>query len=178
MKHIPNVLTITNMMLGLASVLFLLQVNHPHKPLIVTSFILLGGVVDFFDGFLARKLNAVTEIGKQLDSFADLITFGIAPVALVNYLGNWGHSVLIITSSLLFVAAGAYRLARYNLGDFSDYFMGLPITIAGMILAVYGGAVLSRGSAMYLHAGGVATAVLLLVLSLMMVSRVKMKRIG
>jgi len=169
-KRIPNVLTLTNMMLGLAAVLFLLQENHPQKSLIVPGFILLGGIADFFDGFLARRLNATTQVGKQLDSFADLITFGIASVSFVNYLGNWGHSVPIIASSLLFVAAGAYRLARYNLGDFSDYFMGLPIPGAGIILAAYGMVFYRLGFS------EIVTSGVLVLLSGMMVSKKKVVR--
>lgn len=178
LKHIPNMLTLTNMMLGLAAVLFLLQANHPHKPVIVVSLILLGGITDFFDGFLARALGASTEIGKQLDSFADLITFGVAPVSLVNYLGYWGHSWLVLLSSLFFVAAGAYRLARYNLRDFSNYFMGLPIPAAGIVLAVYGGAVLPWMLVEWPGLGQLVTVVVLVGLSVMMVSRVRVKRLG
>ena len=176
MKHIPNVLTLTNMMLGLAAILFLLQVNHSHKSFMVTGFIILGGIADFFDGFLARKLNSATDIGKQLDSFADLITFGIAPVSLVNYLGYWGHSALVILSSLLFVSAGAYRLARYNLGNFSNYFMGLPIPIAGILLAAYSVVVVPWLSNEYPHWASLITAVVLILLALLMVSTKKMVR--
>jgi CDP-diacylglycerol--serine O-phosphatidyltransferase len=175
--RIPNVLTFTNMMLGLAAVLFLFdESDHPQKPLIVTGFILLGGIADFFDGFLARRLNAATDMGKQLDSFADLLTFGIAPVALANYLAECDHSMLIFFASLVYVAAGAFRLARYNLGDFSKHFMGLPITLAGILLAVYG-TTFYRWAAVELSGFcGTITAVVLLALSLMMVSKRKIIR--
>jgi CDP-diacylglycerol--serine O-phosphatidyltransferase len=136
-KYIPNLFTLANMSFGLASVLFLLQAGHPHKAIIVPIFIFLGGVADFFDGYFARILNVSTDMGKQLDSFADIITFGIAPIALINYLSVSEHSILIMVASLIFVIAGSYRLARYNLRDFRNYFMGLPITAAGVILAIY-----------------------------------------
>jgi len=175
-KRIPNLLTLINLMLGFAAVLFLLQPDHLQKPLIVTSFILLGGIADFFDGFLARKLHASTAMGKQLDSFADIITFGIAPVSLANYLAPVAHSVPLIGASLVFIVAGAYRLARYNLHGFSNHLMGLPITAAGIILAVYGTvayrwAVVEQDS-VYV----IVTVVVLLVLSAVMVSKKKVIR--
>ncbi|MCL2842975.1 MAG: CDP-alcohol phosphatidyltransferase family protein [Oscillospiraceae bacterium] len=177
-KRIPNVLTLVNMTLGLVAVLFLFGQGHPHKPLVVTGVILLGGIADFFDGFLARKLNAATEMGKQLDSFADLLTFGIAPVSLVNYLAPYSHSVLVLCASLIYMAASAYRLARYNLGDFSNHFIGLPITAAGIILAVYGAALYHWAVIELPGVYGVATPVVLVVLSVMMVSKVRVKRVG
>jgi CDP-diacylglycerol--serine O-phosphatidyltransferase len=175
-KHIPNLFTLANMSFGLASILFLLQAGHPHKAIIVPIFIFLGGVADFFDGHFARTLNACTNMGKQLDSFADIITFGIAPIALINYLSVSEHSIPIMVASLIFIIAGAYRLARYNLRDFRNYFMGLPITAAGVILAVY--CVVYS----YLIAGWhsvirtIITTLLLCFLSVLMVSRKKVKR--
>jgi len=170
-------LTLTNLFLGLMSILFLTQAGHPHKTLAVMAFILLGAVADFLDGYLARRLNASTDMGKQLDSFADLVTFGIAPISLVNYLVPPAHSALILVSSLVFVFAGAYRLARYNLGDFSDHFVGLPIPVAGVAVAVYCAAYLQWGATQHPGGSTVITALFVLSLSALMVSRKKVKRV-
>jgi len=127
------------MTLGIMSILILLQPTHPYKVTIVAAFIIFGGVIDFFDGFIARKLNAETILGKQLDSFADIITFGIAPIMLINYITHGSQPVVLMAvSSLAFMLAGAYRLARFNLNDFSKYFLGMPITAAGIALVIFG----------------------------------------
>jgi len=136
-KHIPNILTMANMLSGLTAILLIIQWEHTLKPLIITALILFGAIADFFDGYIARKLNATTAAGKQLDSFADLITFGIAPFVFVNYTAARDYYAVVAISSFIFVSAGAYRLVRYNLGDFRDKFIGLPITAAGSLLTVY-----------------------------------------
>ena len=175
-KHIPNFLTLINMSLGLTSVLVLLQTDHPHKTIIAPALIMLGGFVDFLDGYLARKLQAASDMGKQLDSFADIITFGIAPICLINYISTCSYPVFIIAASLVFMMAGAYRLARYNLNDFSKYFMGLPITVAGIALAVY--CVIYPFLAAHLNQVicTAVTTVFIILLSIIMVSKRKVRR--
>ena len=111
--------------------------DHPHKILMATICIILGGLVDFFDGYIARRLGVATDMGKQLDSFADIITFGIVPIMLINYALPCEPCAIIAIPSFAYIMAGAYRLARYNLGDFAGGFMGLPITVAGISLAIY-----------------------------------------
>lgn len=175
-KYIPNIFTLTNISLGLASVLFLIQSEHQNKALVVPVLIFLGGVADFFDGYFARKLGASTNLGKNLDSFADIITFGVAPIALINYLSISEHSVFMMVASLIFIMAGAYRLARYNLKDFSSHFMGLPITAAGIMLALY--------SVTYPHWATdispigceIITTIIILLLSALMISKRSFKR--
>jgi len=174
LRSVPNILTLINMSLGLSAVLILLQTDHPYKSFIAPTLICLGGALDFLDGFLARKLNAVSAIGKQLDSFADLITFGIAPILLINYISLCKFPVFTIVASLVYIVAGAYRLARFNLSDFSKYFLGLPITIAGIVLAVYG-AVYPFLFASF-HSNIIST-IFIIALSIMMVSKKKVKRI-
>ncbi len=177
-KHIPNIITMVNLLLGMLAIFVLIRSTHPGKELVSAAMILTGALLDALDGTIARKLNAVTDIGKQLDSFADLVTFGVAPICLVHHLEICQHSSAIALFAWVFPLAGAYRLARYNLNDFSTYFMGLPITAAGVILTLY--------SVAFLHwfpnvnASLLVTVTLLLVfaLALMMVSRVKVRRIS
>ncbi|MCL2745720.1 MAG: CDP-diacylglycerol--serine O-phosphatidyltransferase [Coriobacteriia bacterium] len=136
-KRIPNLLTVLNMLLGLSAIILMIRGGIPYMEITIASLIAVGGIVDFFDGYLARKWNAVTDMGKQLDSFADLITFGVAPVCLLYFLAAYEQSLLIVLVAITYPLAGIYRLARYNLNDFKDHFMGLPITIAGILLAAY-----------------------------------------
>jgi CDP-diacylglycerol--serine O-phosphatidyltransferase len=177
-KHIPNLLTLINMSLGLTAVLVLIQTAHPHKAAIAAALIVLGGLVDFFDGHLARRLKAESRIGKQLDSFADIITFGIAPICLINYVSTCGAAFFVIGASLIFMMAGAYRLARYNLNDIGSHFMGLPITAAGIALAAYSAIYpLWAAGANYVICTAV-TAGFIVLLSAMMISKRKVRRIS
>jgi len=167
-QHIPNTLTLINMLLGLVAVTLLIGSNLPNKEIIAVILIMLGAIIDFFDGYIARKLDAVTTIGKQLDSFADLVTFGIAPICLANYIA---FSILIAIPSSLFLLAGAYRLARYQINGFNGYFMGLPITIAGVLLAVWC-LMLSK-----IEVHTVITALFIAMLAALMVSKIKVKKL-
>ena len=79
----------------------------------------------------ARKLNIESELGKQLDSMSDIISFGVAP-ALLLYQGilfEFGAPGAFFT--IFYIACGAFRLARFNISDNNGYFTGLPITAAG-----------------------------------------------
>ena len=176
-KHIPNSLTMTNMLLGFASIIILMRTDLPRKELIVVVLIMIGGVLDFFDGHIARKFNAATNIGKQLDSFADLVTFGIVPVCLVNYLALCGHAIPIAVSSGAFLIAGTYRLARHNTNEFSSHFTGLPIPAAGIILGIY--CIIHSSWVTYRHPDlcTLITTTFIVLLSILMVSRVKIKRV-
>ena len=164
LKHIPNVLTLLNLSAGLIAVLVIIQTDHPYKNLIIPALIIFGGIIDFFDGFLARKLGRTSQLGKNLDSFADIITFGIAPVAFVSYLAT--QPLPIAAASLAYILAAAYRLARFNLHAPADHFHGLPITAAGIILVLV---------APYL--GSLLNLILMLLLAAAMVSKIKIKRL-
>ena len=85
LKHIPNLFTLGNLFCGLLAILFAVG-GHLNM---AGGFILLGAFLDFFDGMLARLLNVDGELGKQLDSLADLITFGVAPAFIVFQLFFW-----------------------------------------------------------------------------------------
>jgi len=159
------------------SVVLLLQADHAHKSIIAAALICLGAIVDFFDGFLARKLNAMSDLGKQLDSFADIITFGIAPILLVNYITSPISPNPMVVGSLAFMLAGAYRLARFNMADFSKHFLGLPIPVAGVSLAVYTLLYPLWSAILPQIVGTAATSIFMLTLAIMMISKKKVKRI-
>jgi CDP-diacylglycerol--serine O-phosphatidyltransferase len=101
-------------------------------------FILIAGVMDRYDGVVARYLNVSSELGKELDSLADLVSFGVAPAILIFSLYNLMNLGLLgYLIALTFPIAGAYRLARYNCSSFNGIFMGVPITIAGSFMAFF-----------------------------------------
>ncbi|MAV81058.1 MAG: hypothetical protein CMD12_03670 [Flavobacteriales bacterium] len=138
---LPNALTFLNLFFGCIGIVY--GINGDLETL--SFFILLGALCDFFDGFFARLLNVQGSIGTHLDSFADLITFGMSPaVVIFNLLekSNYVTSNTTIFSnyipflSFLIVVSSSYRLAKFNLQNNSSFFHGLP-TPANAVLIVF-----------------------------------------
>ena len=137
-KHIPNLITLVNLAFGILAILFAFGGNLT----LASTCILLGVFLDFFDGFLARLLKASGEIGKQLDSLADLITFGLAPSIIVFQILFFLETESYFTATInisdysthylpyiafLIPLFSAYRLAKFNIDSRqSDSFIGLP----------------------------------------------------
>lgn len=130
-KHIPNTITCCNLVCGC------IAINNALSGLYGAAFlfIVLGAVFDFFDGMTARLLGVSSPIGKELDSLADVVTFGVAPSAMIfTFLSTQQYPALLGSISeympyLAFVMAGfsALRLAKFNLDERqSTSFIGLP----------------------------------------------------
>ncbi len=145
LKWIPNLFTLGNLLLGFYATLISLKYNNnPDIYKLAGLLIILAALLDGLDGFFARLLKATSEIGAQLDSLADLTTFGIAPGALffMIFLNDlqwqWGTLVIPVGIILagLYPAAVAYRLARFNVSHSEDSFDGLPSPIGGLIIAL------------------------------------------
>ena len=127
-----NMVTLLNLSMGCLALLC----TFDDKPILATIFILIAAILDRFDGQLARKSGMVTDLGKELDSLSDLVSFGVAPVMLLwslalNDILIYGRGIAIA-----FILAGAYRLAKFNVTEFDGYYIGMPITIAGGLLAI------------------------------------------
>jgi CDP-diacylglycerol--serine O-phosphatidyltransferase len=123
-SNIPNGFTLLNLLSGVIGIIWVLQGDI----LSGAYFILISTVFDFFDGFAARILKVPSEIGKQLDSLADLVSFGVLPgfilfkMAEVQSGWEWLPYFTLIVPLL-----SAYRLAKFNLDiRQSDRFIGLP----------------------------------------------------
>ncbi|GIV80191.1 CDP-diacylglycerol--serine O-phosphatidyltransferase [Litorilinea aerophila] len=131
---LPSTATLGSLFLGIAAITVLAD----QRFVLGALFILAGSVLDAVDGQLAHRLNATTDIGKQLDSLADMVTFGVAPTILIYYLmlGVGVHPTTAIFASVIFALAGACRLARYNTQPTcrSAFFTGMPIPVASMLL--------------------------------------------
>ncbi|MGE7024397.1 CDP-diacylglycerol--serine O-phosphatidyltransferase [Solibacillus cecembensis] len=133
MKLIPCMITIGNFICGLLAIYSLLF----HDIYAAAIFIFVGMLFDFFDGMVARKLNAVSDIGKELDSFADLITFGVAPSILAYNVALHSLSYIGILCTLTFGICGMIRLSRFNIHQSdSPTFIGMPIPLAGILLVL------------------------------------------
>ncbi|MDG1226498.1 MAG: CDP-alcohol phosphatidyltransferase family protein [Polaribacter sp.] len=133
-KHIPNLITLGNLFCGTIATIYAVQADFVFAGL----FVILGIVFDFFDGFAARLFNVSGELGKQLDSLADMVTSGVVPGIIMLKLielntmnvsnSFFGNSILGISLVGLVLTLGAcYRLATFNIDTRqSDSFIGLP----------------------------------------------------
>ena len=130
-KHIPNALTCCNLLSGCIATSF--AYNGDIR--IAFLFIILGAVFDFFDGMVARLLHVSSPIGKELDSLADNITFGVAPSMMVFYeLGQLNCpdfleplTGILPYTAFLIAAFSALRLAKFNIDERQSLsFIGLP----------------------------------------------------
>ncbi|MDP3353779.1 MAG: CDP-alcohol phosphatidyltransferase family protein, partial [Flavobacteriaceae bacterium] len=145
-KHIPNLFTFLNLSAGLVGILFALE----NQLTAAAMMVLLGIFFDFFDGFFARILKVTSELGKQLDSLADIVTSGVVPGLIIFQLlkqsaVSWGGndvlSMLQVGNYLPFIGlmiplASAYRLANFNIDERqTSSFVGLP-TPANALLIV------------------------------------------
>lgn len=149
-KQIPNFITSLNLIAGSLAVIFAIDGHLIWAGI----FICLAAVFDFIDGFAARLLKAYSDIGKQLDSLADLVSFGLAPAAILFTLlefsmfgknqpihliaASWSQW-MILFSALLMPVLGAVRLARFNARQSDEpFFRGLPIPANGIFWASMG----------------------------------------
>lgn len=159
MKNIPNLFTLLNLIFGCIAVVLILQngiaimyntegaqyIGIPERVGAASLFIGLAALVDFLDGLVARLFKATSPLGKQLDSLADVVSFGVAPgMILYQFLrmsfmrqeNGLDVSVLWFLPAFLIPCAGAYRLARFNIDDSQQYgFRGVPIPAAGLLIA-------------------------------------------
>jgi CDP-diacylglycerol--serine O-phosphatidyltransferase len=111
-KHIPNAITLLNLVSGFAATIYAIKGYNEYAAFCIMA----GMLLDFSDGFAARLLKAYSDIGKDLDSLADVVTFGIAPGAIVlNMLVSGGlEFVPAFIIAALIPAASALRLAKFN----------------------------------------------------------------
>ena len=146
-KYIPNLLTLLNLLCGTIAVIF--AVNNELE--IAAYFVLLGIFFDFFDGFAARIFKVEGELGKQLDSLADVVTSGVVPGIVIYKLLQTKNTIEIFNTEvvswktqeiellpffgLLFTLAAAYRLAKFNIDERqTSSFIGLPTPAATLVV--------------------------------------------
>ncbi|PLT30929.1 CDP-diacylglycerol--serine O-phosphatidyltransferase [Peribacillus deserti] len=160
-----NVLTLINLSLGGFSIIS----GMKGELNLALLLIFLAALADRFDGMAARLLNSESELGKQLDSMCDIISFGVAP-ALLLYEGiivEFGAPGTFFT--VFYIGCGAFRLAKFNITENNGYFTGLPITAAGCLLT------LSFLAIPYI--APVSFLFLMIILSFLMVSPFKLKKV-
>ena len=127
----PASFTYANALCGFASIFF--SFNNDFRN--ASVFIIIAILLDIFDGRIARFFKSTSEFGKELDSFADLISFGVAPAILIYLSELYVFRTTGILISFLLVLGGMSRLARYNIININKYFFGIPIDASGMFIA-------------------------------------------
>ena len=123
-KHIPNFITSLNLFSGCIAVLLAFQGNYQGAFIAI----LLSAVFDFFDGFAARLLKAYSPMGKELDSLADVVSFGVAPGVIVfSLLSKAEMHVFLPYLGFIIPVFSALRLAKFNIDERqTSSFIGLP----------------------------------------------------
>lgn len=132
-EYLPSVVTSANLVAGFLSLIYTINENYQ----IGALFILVAAVLDSLDGKLARFLGTSSEFGKQLDSLADLVSFGVAPAVLAYSWQLEGLGTAGLVAAAFFTLCGALRLARFNILKITDHFLGIPITMAGALVAIF-----------------------------------------
>ncbi len=138
---VPSLLTIGSLLCGFYAVVSVYYDEYSAAAVAI----LVAGLLDLLDGAVARLTGSSSELGVQLDSLADLVSFGVAPAMLVHVwaIKPWSRLGWVLEGMLpsaLFLAAGAFRLARFNVQTaFLDkrYFVGLPIPAAAATIASF-----------------------------------------
>jgi CDP-diacylglycerol--serine O-phosphatidyltransferase len=160
-KQLPNFITLLNLFFGCLAIVATFQsgamasmdsngdmiVEIPQPIFYASLFIALAAVMDFLDGFVARWLKVPSEMGLQLDSLADVVSFGVAPACIVfqflrlslaNDINGLSHTSWLLLPAFIIPMSGAYRLARFNIDKAqSTYFKGIPIPMIGILTAAF-----------------------------------------
>jgi CDP-diacylglycerol--serine O-phosphatidyltransferase len=182
MRHIPNFITSLNLASGFAAIIFIFNGN----PVTAGWLILAAMVFDFFDGFASRLLKAYSDMGKELDSLADVVSFGVAPGLIIYTVLTKSMNLdiseiltfkylLVIAITAFFPVCSALRLAKFNIDTTqSDTFRGVPTPAAALAVVTvilsghYSGSVLVKS---FLESP-VSVIIFSLVISLLMVTRI------
>jgi len=160
MKQIPNLFTLLNLVFGCIAIVLILQTGQslvyidrdgftswdlPERIALGSLFIFAAGIVDFLDGFVARLFKASSEMGKQLDSLADVVSFGVAPglilyqmlrISFAKEPDGLDVSVAALLPAFLVPCAAAWRLAKFNIDQSQQFsFKGIPTPAAGITIA-------------------------------------------
>ncbi len=132
LRHIPNLLTTGNLLCGCLGLLSVFG-NYPVEP---AYFIWAACVFDFFDGFAARWLNVSSSIGKELDSLADMVSFGVLPaMAMYHWIDTSAEVSWIAYIALMIAVFSALRLAKFNVDTRqTDSFIGVPTPANALFL--------------------------------------------
>jgi len=136
LRHVPNMLTLGNLVCGALATVF---ISREYDNSLAVLLIFLGAIFDLMDGAVARKTGSSGEFGKQLDSLADVVTFGVAPSTIIYVMLEKalpGQYQWLAYVAFVNAACAALRLARFNIAVSSQKdFTGMPSPANGMLWA-------------------------------------------
>ena len=172
-KHIPNLLTISNLICGCIALYFTFK-----GELVYTAYlIVLAAIFDFMDGAVARLLNVFNPIGKELDSLADMVSFGLVPGSVVFHLLDESPLSQYSFMALIIPIFSAYRLAKFNVDENqNENFIGLPtpanclVFISIPLITTFN----SESTIAYLFKIPEILLIITILMSLALVSKIKM----
>lgn len=185
-NSIPNFITCLNLFCGSTSILFSLSGRYD----IAAILIFTAAIFDFLDGFAARALKAYSAMGKELDSLADMVSFGVAPASMlafmmmrlvvksdklfgIEYITK--TQMLWIVAPLLIAVFAGLRLAKFNIDTRqSDTFLGLTTTATGMFVASFGFMVFKQSEFFLRLYNEIAILVMIFVFCTLLVSEIPM----
>ena len=173
--NIPNTITCLNLLSGCVACIFAFHSQEMYGAFkgyeLVYMLIGAAAIFDFFDGAAARLLHATSNIGKELDSLSDLISFGVAPAMLMyNTMMHHNGEEYTAFAALAISVFGAIRLARFNVDDRqTDVFIGLPIP-ANAIFWIGASDLVNK----FGYPGDTTLIIALIIMSLLMVAPIKM----
>ena len=168
---IADVISLTNLIFGFFAIIFLISdliTNEDLKLRISFSFILLALLADGLDGIVARKTKN-SDIGEYLESIADMTSLIIAPSIFIYFVyydflsSNIYYQIYLLFAFVLFLSLGAIRLASFHKMKKKEFFLGLPASVATIILLVFS----------YLEISFIFIFVVILILSLAMISNIR-----
>jgi CDP-diacylglycerol--serine O-phosphatidyltransferase len=161
MKQIPNLFTLLNLAFGCTAIILILVpgesiatieqgnllIQFPEKIAWASYLIVAAAIVDFLDGFVARLLKAASEMGKQLDSLSDVVSFGVAPSMILFQLLRMSYlkesnafdtPIVYFLPAILLACCAAWRLAKFNIDTRQTIsFRGVPTPITGLVVAAF-----------------------------------------
>jgi CDP-diacylglycerol--serine O-phosphatidyltransferase len=161
MKNVPNIFTLLNLLFGCIAIVCVLQngitivytnegqiyTDIPEKTWLAPLFIGLAALVDFLDGFLARLLKQTSSLGRELDSLADIVSFGVVPgmilyqflrLSFMSQENGADISMIWLLPAFILPCAAAYRLAVFNLDNTqTKSFKGVPVPAVGLMVASF-----------------------------------------
>jgi CDP-diacylglycerol--serine O-phosphatidyltransferase len=174
---LPSLFTVANLFCGYACVVYSTRADFDTAAL----FIGIAMILDTLDGFFARLTNSSSAFGVELDSLADVVSFGLAPAILAFTWGLWPLQRLGWAAGFLFVAAAAMRLARFNVQSATTtastdkrYFVGMPSPAAASVIAA---TVFWYPSGLHMRETALPALAMVLVPAFLMVSTIRFRSV-
>lgn len=163
--NLPDIITYLNLIFGLISIHFSIKSEF----FLSSIMIIIAIIMDYLDGKIAKSLHEKTRFGKEIDSLTDLVSFGIAPGIFGYFYSSLigGPHLFLLISISFSILCGLIRLARYNVMSYSKGFIGMPITMNGLIILL----------AYFIKTNNAILPFVYIISGLLMISPIKIKRI-